>query len=59
MKIITTCISIILIQSFCFSQQSKETIDSLRIEHYNELMSPEEGLLNSEEITNFKGLDYL
>ncbi|MBL1279307.1 MAG: DUF1684 domain-containing protein [Fluviicola sp.] len=58
MKYLTICLSIISINTFSFSQKTKNEVDSLRIEHLKELKSPEAKVLDEEEIADFKGLDY-
>ena len=58
MKTLITYISIFSIINISFSQETKESIDSLRNEHLQELLNPEAKVLNEEEIASFKGLDY-
>lgn len=58
MNYLTISLTILLSINTSYSQKSKLEIDSLRLIHLNELTDTIEGVLNSEEVEHFKGLDY-
>ena len=58
MKYIILLLIVLSTATHLHSQKSKPEVDSLRLVHLNELTDTLEGVLNSEEVEHFKGLDY-